>query len=391
MEETSNEEVVASGNEEVVTLASLPDEILHLVIAACDDYEDGVPLFEAVKGLGCVSKGMRQQLHRLRPLVGVKSLTVVKRPAHGPWRVTLLYEGMLTTAVVEQARLGRVRSINTQGRMQVPVVSRRVVPELLGAEGSLLELELSFLLLDGTWASIFGEAAACSAVLRTLRLCGCGLQGLLPELRLPALQALYLENNQLSGGLEPLKSRGCTMLRVLDLQSNQLTGGLELLRGCKALQQLNLQHNLLTGGLEPLRSCTALQVLCLSDNQHTGGLEPLRGCTALRVLEIQFNKLTGGLEPLRRCTALRELWLDGNNPAWEKDLPSNQLTGGLEPLRGCTALQQLALPGNLLTGGLEPLRGCTELMVLNLENNQLVPSDEDKAHFEEQCGGEFLY
>ncbi len=49
------------------------------------------------------------------------------------------------------------------------------------------------------------------------------------------------------------------------------------------------------------------------------------------------------------------------------------------------------LPGNLLTGGLEPLRGCTELMVLNLENNQLVPSDEDKAHFEEQCGGEFLY
>lgn len=31
------------------------------------------------------------------------------------------------------------------------------------------------------------------------------------------------------------------------------------------------------------------------------------------------------------------------------------------------------------------------MMVLNLENNQLVPSDEDKAHFEEQCGGEFLY
>ena len=25
------------------------------------------------------------------------------------------------------------------------------------------------------------------------------------------------------------------------------------------------------------------------------------------------------------------------------------------------------------------------MMVLNLENNQLVPSDEDKAHFEKQC------
>ena len=113
--ETSNEEAAASGNEEVVTLASLPDEILHLVIAACD-YEDGVPLFKAVKGLGCVSKGMRQQLHRLQPLVGVLSLTVVQRPAHGPWRVTLLYMGELMEAVVEQAWQGRVRMINVVTR-----------------------------------------------------------------------------------------------------------------------------------------------------------------------------------------------------------------------------------------------------------------------------------
>ena len=53
----------------------------------------------SVKGLGCLSKGMLQQLRRLQPLVGVDSLAVVQRPAHGPWRVALLY-------TVQRPRLG---------------------------------------------------------------------------------------------------------------------------------------------------------------------------------------------------------------------------------------------------------------------------------------------
>eukprot|EP00964_Phaeocystis_antarctica_P099041 scaffold64952_cov69-Phaeocystis_antarctica.AAC.2 len=71
-------------------------------------------------GLGCVSKGMRQQLYRLQPLVGVESLAVVQRPAHGPWRVTLLYDGTLAEAVVEQARQGRVRSISVASQKRGP-------------------------------------------------------------------------------------------------------------------------------------------------------------------------------------------------------------------------------------------------------------------------------
>ena len=54
------------------------------------------------------SKGLQQQLDRLQPLVGVPSLAVVQRSNHGPWRVTLMYRGELTEAVVEQARQGRV-------------------------------------------------------------------------------------------------------------------------------------------------------------------------------------------------------------------------------------------------------------------------------------------
>ena len=362
-----------------LTLASLSDDIILLIVGAFDQRHrggDDVPLFVAVKGLGCLSWGMRQQLHRLRPLVGVQSLAVVQqRPAHGPWRVTLLYTGqLLTEAVMEQARQGRVRSIDTEVYTRIgtlptlaPAVARRVVPELLGAGSSLLDLALSALVLNDTWVSTFGEVAVCSVVLRSLSLRCCGLRGPLPELRLPALQVLKLYNNHFTGGLEPL--RGCTALLELMLGGNRLTGELGPLRSCTALRYLYLNGSLLTGGLGPLRGCTALRVLYLHDNQLTGGLEPLQGCTALRMLNLEDNNMTGGLEPLRGCTALKIIVLN-----------NNQLTGGLGPLRACTAVEVLRLNDNLLTGGLEPLRGfevCEEN--LSLENNQLVLSDEDKA------------
>ena len=106
----------AFGEAMTVTLDALPDDALQQVIGACSDTaEFSVPLFEAVKSLACLSKALLQQLHRLRPPVGVQSLAVVQRververirnAVHGPWRVTLLYEGELTAAVVEQAQQG---------------------------------------------------------------------------------------------------------------------------------------------------------------------------------------------------------------------------------------------------------------------------------------------
>ena len=312
-----------------LTLTSLPDDAILLVIVACARWE-GVPLFEAVKGLACLSKGMRQQLYRLQPLVGVHSLTVLLRPAHGPWRVTLMYEGALTKTVLKQARQGRVRWIDLLCTRLAPAMARRVVPDLLGAGCSLLEFVMQSVDLDGTWVKIFGEAAVCSPVLRSLSLESCRLLGPLPELRLPALQVLHLSFNSLSGGLEPL-------------------------RGCTALRELEISQNNLTGSLEPLRGCTALQLLSLAYNQVSGGLEPLRGCTALRDLHLDYNQLTGDVEWLRGCTALETLELADNH----------QLTGGLEPLRGCTVLRRLSLG-----------------------NTHLLPSDEDEAHFKEQCGWE---
>jgi len=305
------------------TLVTLSEDAFRHVLAACSGADYDMPLFDAVKGLACLSKGMLQQLHRLRPLVGVTSLAVVQRQAarsrrvrvtEGPWRVTLLYKGKLTLAVVKQAWQGSVHSIDARfcpSHTSLAIaLTRRTVPVLMCKGCKLIELDVSGVRLGGTWASAFGEVAEGSAVLRSLRLSSCRLRGALPELRLPALQ-------------------------TLDLSSNALTGGLEPLQGSTALQQLDLSFNALTGGLEPLRRCTALRTLILSNNQ-----------------------LAAGFEPLELCAALVQALCRSKGPA------QKQRSDGLEPLKGCTALQRL-----------------------HLQNNRLAPTAEDKAHFENQCRG----
>ena len=294
-----------------LTLASLHDEMLLLVIKACNEpirVCNGLPLFEHVKGLAGLSKGVQQQLHRLRPLVGVPRLAVMQRPAHGPWRVMLQHEGKLTKAVVQLAQQGRVHSIHygkdydkpQQRTLLAPSVAKRVVPALLGEGCSLLEFSLLGVELNGTWATSLGEQPVCSAVLLRLYLFQCGLSGPLPSLRLPALQCLDLSFNRLTGGLEPLSA--CTSLRTLSLFCNQLTGTLEPLRGMTALEQLSLHNNKLTGGLEPLRGCTALRYLNLDNNPVTGDLGPLRGCASLSCLFLEHTRVLPTSEDTARFT-----------------------------------------------------------------------------------------
>ena len=364
---------VMAEDDTLAALDALPDDALRSIIAACTDTllrHIAVPKLGAVSGIGRLCKDLRRQLYRLRPLVGVhvRSLTVAQRlrrwrSTRGPWEVVFLHMGDATAVVVEQARRGRVLSIDAHGTTLAPDVASRVIPELLGAGCSLRALGLSHVNLNGSWASIFGEAAVSSGELRELQLDGCQLSGPLPELNLPKLQVLFLSRNRLMGSLEPLK--GCTALRELDVSHNRLTGTLETLKSFTFLQGLDASHNLLNGGLEPLGvGCVALQELFLSHNRLTGSLEPLKSCTsALRKLDITHNQLVGTLEPLS-CMALQRL-----------DLTHNlHLTGSLDPLMGCTALQELALGDNSLSGSLEPLRNCTRLRKLHVTNNQLTLS-----------------
>lgn len=308
-------------------LHALPDDALLSIIAACTDVSLrhlAVPRLEAVSGLGRLCEDLHRQLHRLRPLVGVhvRSLTVAQRLrrrlmcARGPWDVVLFFAGDATAVVVEQARRGRVLSIDAHGTTLAPDVASRVVPEMLGAGCSLRALDLSHADLRGvsmwaTWAATFGEAAVCSRELREMRLDGCQLCGTLPEMDLPKLVHLSLSRNRLTGTLEPL--RGCTALRELDVSRNRLTGSLEPLESCTLLHGLDITHNLLTGTLEPLLGCVRLQQLVAQE---------------LLQSDMPCNlTLSGGVEP---CTALQGLALSRNCEPSTAPAPHGML-------RGCTA------------------------------------------------------
>ena len=272
----------------MASLGALLDDVLLLIIEACSDGHLTLPELDAVRGLGYLCKDVLQQLHRLRPVVRmqVHNLEVAQRLAritHRPWRIVLSYTGVLTEAVVEQATRGRIRSINARRRTLSPAVAKRVAPELLGAGCSLLDLKLESVRLDDSWAAAFGEAAVCSKVLTELQIDGCSLRGPLPQLRLPALQALFMYRNALTGGLEPLI--GCTALRELDLSHNRLT--------VSAVSRKSSHSPAIPGLLTRGRVCIYLL------NELQGGLEPLQDCKELHALDLTDNPLTGGLEALQ--------------------------------------------------------------------------------------------
>jgi len=204
---------------DVAALDALPDDALLSIITACTDVllrHIAVPKLEAVCGLGRLCKDLRRQLYRLRPLVGVhvRSLTVAQRLrrrlmcARGPWEVVFFHRGDATAVVVEQARRGRVISIDAHGTTLAPDVASRVSSELLSDGCSLRVLDLSHVDLNGSWAATFGEAAVCSGELREMQLDGCQLRGQLPEMNLPKL------HNKLKVCKVPLSRTSTTKLAL---------------------------------------------------------------------------------------------------------------------------------------------------------------------------------
>jgi len=199
---------------------------------------------------------------------------------------------------------------------------------------------------------------------------------------------LWLNNNQLSGGIPP-ELGSLSNLTELYLYSNQLSGGIPPELGSLSnLTELWLNSNQLVGGIPPeLGSLSKLTELYLYSNQLSGGIPPELGSLAnLTELWLGGNQLSGGIPPeLGSLANLTVLWLGGNQLSGEiasefgslanlkeLSLHHNQLSGKIPPeLGSLTNLTGLYLHHNQLSGEIPPeLGGLANLTELRLYNNQ---------------------
>eukprot|EP01018_Ginkgo_biloba_P026796 Gb_37511 [translate_table: standard] len=261
--------------------------------------------------------------------------------------------------------------------------------------------------------------------------------------KLTNLQEMYLWENQLSGKI-PKSLANCSQLTVLDVSKNRLSGTIPMELGkLPLLERLYLNNNQLVSGsnttlaiLTALTNCSHLQQIELEDNHFTGVLPVSIGqlstklnylilddnnigtipseidqLTRLGLLSLPGNMLSGRIP--RTFTNLKQLrylylssnHLSGNIPAslgqsWRLealDLSDNKLSGKIPPeVAGLQNLIFLNLSGNMLEGRLPPevgkmmhiqtidisknklggqipatIESCSELQSLNLSRNAL--------------------
>uniref|UniRef100_A0ACD5ZZX6 Uncharacterized protein n=1 Tax=Avena sativa TaxID=4498 RepID=A0ACD5ZZX6_AVESA len=212
----------------------------------------------------------------------------------------------------------------------------------------LATFSLSSNYFDGSLPASLGTLAE----LTTLDFSSNALAGAIPASLCPStgaskLEAIYLQNNYLTGGIPPAISN-CGSLESLDISLNYINGSiptslgdLRLLRdlvlwendlegdipaslgGARRLQNLILDYNGLTGGIPPeLVNCDDLNWLSLGSNELSGPLPAWLGrLDNLTILKLSNNSFSGPIPPeLGDCKRL--IWLDLN---------ANQLNGRIPP------------------------------------------------------------
>ncbi|KAL2631877.1 hypothetical protein R1flu_016563 [Riccia fluitans] len=178
-----------------------------------------------------------------------------------------------------------------------------------------------------------------------------------------SLQELYLDGNQLVGGI-PESVGKLGSLRILHMQGNgQLGGNIPSELGLLAnLEEFDCSRCSLTGSLPyTLGSLANLTTLKLPKNNLTGSipseLKQLSRLITLNLWNNQFSELPE--EVVRGWTSLESIHMDRNN-----------LTGTIPKAFGSLRfLKELVLERNQLTGGIpEEFAGLQQLQVLHLGN-----------------------
>jgi len=193
--------------------------------------------------------------------------------------------------------------------------------------------------------------------LRYLNLNENQLSGNIPDFNLPSLQWLWLETNQLSGEI-PNFSKLPNLL-WLKLYSNQLSGGIPDFNNLPKLLWLNLSSNRLSGNIPDFSKLPDLEYLVLEKNQLSGNIPDFSNLPNLTHLILSANQLSGNIPEFSKLPALFRLALS-----------LNQLSGNIPNFNNLLNLEIINLSSNLLSGSI-PDFNFPKLTTLYLNSNQL--------------------
>ncbi|KAG2384690.1 uncharacterized protein HKW66_Vig0117820 [Vigna angularis] len=238
---------------------------------------------------------------------------------------------------------------------------------------NLVELDLSFNLLEGTISYRFGLTMN---FLERLDLSFNALkdEDLKSFMNICNLRSLHMSANDMAEDLSSILhnfSSGCVRysLQDLSLRNNQIRGSVPDLSAFSNLNTLDLSGNQLSGKIpEDTRLPSHLEQLSVSSNSLEGGVPNSFGSTCtLELLDFSSNKLSEDLKVifnhLSGCSrySLRELYLS-----------QNKFNGTLPDFSIFSKLERLDISKNRLKDGVQKLfHNGTILRSLNLFNNSL--------------------
>ncbi|KAK7259812.1 hypothetical protein RIF29_25427 [Crotalaria pallida] len=185
--------------------------------------------------------------------------------------------------------------------------------------------------------------------------------------KLPNLQFIYIENNDLAGPIPEIIGN-MKNLDVLSLIGNRFTGTIpSSISKLTKLTQLKLGNNSLTGVIpQGIQSLKNLTYLSLAGNQLGGKIPDFfSSLTNLRTLELSRNKFFGKIPPSISTLAPKLAYLQ---------LGHNSLSGNIPDFLGkFRALDTLDLSSNQFTGTVPTsFKNLTKIFNLDLSNNFLV-------------------
>lgn len=253
----------------------------------------------------------------------------------------------------------QMKSLKGIGLMRTGMMGS--LPEWIGEMTQLTTLGLG----DN---KLSGEIPDSIENLQNLRILGLdgngGLKGNIEKLKkLSGLEALYLENNALTG---ILKDFNWPNLLELDVSNNMLSGSItaELLNHPK-LVVLDIHQNMMLGSFpDDIFQNDKLEYLSLHKTGLSGTVPDRLGFLEnLKHLDISFNSLNGTIpDTLTQLTNLH-YWDTAGNEFSSQPMPD---------LRKMSNLSDLSMKSNSLTGSIPVwIGGLTSLQLLDLDSNDL--------------------